>query len=170
MATNLDATITSTMTRKALGITLIAGTVLALGVATAQFDNLQIEDAPEPQPQQQPQQKKLVRVCSLNNVQANQEFQRNVRLVQSQRQQAIQLNSQIENASSPEEKQQFQQQLDTLMAKLNENNQKMVKTYGFSLTRNYTVVVETAHVYMFVSDAEAVRYQAKQNPQQNTQN
>ncbi len=158
------------MTRKAFGITLITGTVLALGVATAQFDNLQIEDAPEPQAEQKAQQKKLVRVCSLNNVQANQEFQRNVRLVQSQRQQAIQLNNQIENASSPEEKKQFQQQLDSIMAKLNENNQKMIKTYGFSLTRNYTVVVETAHVYMFVSDKEAVRYQAKQNPQQNTQN
>ena len=160
------------MTRKALGISLIAGTLLAFGVATAQFDNLQIEDAPEPpapKPQQETQQKKLVRVCSLNNVQANQEFQRNVRLVQSQRRQAIQLNSQIENASSPEEKQQFQQQLDTLMAKLNQNNQKMIKTYGFSLTRNYTVVVETAHVYMFVSDQEAVRYQAKQNQKQNAQ-
>ena len=48
------------------------------------------------------------------------------------------------------------------MAKLNENNQKMVKTYGFSLTRNYTMIVETSHIYMFVSEAEATRIEESQ--------
>ena len=33
----------------------------------------------------------------------------------------------------------------------------MRKAYGFSLDRNYTLVVETAHVYMFVTDEEATK-------------
>ena len=33
----------------------------------------------------------------------------------------------------------------------------MRKTYGFSIDRNYTVVIETAHVYMFVTEEEAAQ-------------
>jgi hypothetical protein len=36
----------------------------------------------------------------------------------------------------------------------------MRKTYGFSIDRNYTVVIETAHVYMFVTDEEAAKIEA----------
>ena len=48
------------------------------------------------------------------------------------------------------------------MAKLNENNQLMIKTYGFSLERNYTIVPEVSHVYMFVTDEEAAKYEKEQ--------
>jgi hypothetical protein len=43
------------------------------------------------------------------------------------------------------------------MTKLNENNALMRKTYGFSLDRNYSVVIEKAHVYMFVTEEEAAQ-------------
>ena len=36
----------------------------------------------------------------------------------------------------------------------------MKKTYGFSIERNYTLVIETAHVYMFVTDEEATKIEA----------
>lgn len=150
------------MKKKTLGTVITIG-IVATAIAVAQLDNLQIdENAPQPAPEQQ----KLIRVCTLNNIQANQEFQRNVRILQAQRQRAVELNNAIEGATSSTEKAELQQELDELIAKLNENNQKMVQTYGFSLTRNYTMVVETAHIYMFVSDEEAARYEEAQQESQ----
>ena len=140
----------------------LASALAATGVI-AQYENLRIEEAdsapaalpPAAAPNEQQQ---FVQVCSLNTAQANQQFQRNVQIMQAQRQQAVQLQNQINTATAEDQK----QQLNAVMAKLNENNQLMVKTYGFSLTRNYTRVVETAHVYMYVSPEEAARYQAAQ--------
>ena len=143
-------------TRK-LGISVITVSVLALAVATAQLDNLRIEDSEPAQPAPQ----KLIRVSSLNTVQANQEFDRNVRLLQAQRERAVQLANAIETAQTDEAKSGLQQELDALMEKLNENNKKMVQAYGFSLTRNYTRVIETSHIYMFVTDEEAARYEER---------
>jgi hypothetical protein len=60
----------------------------------------------------------------------------------------------------------LKEQLDALLAKLNENNDKMRQAYGFSLDRTYTVVVETAHVYMFVTDEEAARIAAAEKAEQ----
>jgi hypothetical protein len=39
----------------------------------------------------------------------------------------------------------------------------MVKTYGFSLGRNYRLVVEKAYVYMAVSDEEAEKISQTQH-------
>ena len=36
----------------------------------------------------------------------------------------------------------------------------MQKAYGFSLSRNYTMEIETAHIYMQVTDEEAARVDA----------
>ena len=155
------------------GLIALAALVFALNLATAQYDNLRIADVPAPSPEEgietapatpSPggEQQQFVQVCSLNTTQANQEFQRNVQILQAQRQQAVQLQNQINTATAEDQKQQLQEQLNALMTKLNENNQLMVKTYGFSLTRNYTRVVETAHVYMYVSPEEAARYEAAQ--------
>jgi hypothetical protein len=52
--------------------------------------------------------------------------------------------------------------LDELFAKLNEDNQKMIQAYGFSLDRSYTVAVEKADVYMLVSDEEAAKFEQAQ--------
>ncbi len=112
------------------------------------------------------QQQKIIRVSTLNSIQANQEFQRNVQIMQNQRQQVIDLNEKLKGTNNANEKAQIQKDLDETLKKLNENNQIMFKTYGFSLTRNYTLVVEKAHVYMFVSDEEAKKFeeaQAKEN-------
>lgn len=114
--------------------------------------------APAAQPAAEaPKSQKLVRVSTLNTVEANREFQANVQLVQVQRQAAVELNAALEKETDAAKKKDLKSQLDALMAKLNENNNKMRQTYGFSLDRNYTVVIEKAHVYMFVSDEEAAR-------------
>ena len=97
----------------------------------------------------------LVRIASLNTIDSNEEFQKNVQLVQQQRSLAAQLVSKIEMSESDKEKADLQAQLDLLQKKLNENNQLMFKTYGFSLNRNYVLTVEKSHIHMWVTEEEA---------------
>lgn len=97
----------------------------------------------------------LVKVASLNTIDANKEFQRNVQLVQQQRGLAAELLNKIENVQDEQEHKKLQGELDTLQQKLNENNQLMFKTYGFSLNRNYVLTVEKSHIHMWVTEEEA---------------
>lgn len=107
-----------------------------------------------------------MKVATLPTVQANREFQANVQLVQAQRQAAVELNSKWEQEKDPARKKEIKTQLDALMAKLNENNQGMMKNYGFSLTRNYTMEIEVSHIYMFVSEEEAAQIEKAQKEQE----
>lgn len=104
-----------------------------------------------------PKQQKLLKVATLGTVEQNREFQNNVQLLQAQRQAVIDLGTQHDKETDAKKKKDLKTQLDALLAKLNDNNQKMIKAYGFSLERNYTLVIETAHVYMLVSDEEAAK-------------
>ncbi len=106
----------------------------------------------------QDQQQKIIKVCSLNSIEANQEFQRNVQLLRAQRQKVIELKAEIDITKKKRDKKKIQKELDGLLLKLNENNQTMFKTYGFSLTRNYTQIIEQSHVYMLVPDTEADKF------------
>ncbi len=110
-------------------------------------------DVPSAQPGQE--QRKLIKVASLNTIEANREFQANLRLVQQQRALAVQVTTQIEEQKDEQEKARLQAQLDALIAKLNANNRLMIKNYGFSLNRNYVLTVEKSHVYLFLSEDEA---------------
>ncbi len=107
-------------------------------------------------------QQKLLKVCTLNTAQANQEFQANVQLVQAQRKLAIDTNTALEKETDAKKKKKLKADLDALLVKLNENNQKMIKTYGFSLERSYTVSIEKADVYMLVTDEEAAQIEKAQ--------
>jgi hypothetical protein len=113
-----------------------------------------------PAPAPAEKQQKLIRISTLNTIEANREFQANVQLLQAQRQALIELNAAYEKEIKPNKKKELKQQVDALLARLNENNDKMRKAYGFSLDRNYTLVVETAHVYMFVTEEEAAKVAA----------
>jgi thioesterase domain-containing protein len=97
----------------------------------------------------------LVKVASLNTIDANKEFQKNVQLVQQQRALAAEVLSKLEASESKDEKVQLKAQFDSLQKKLNENNQLMFKTYGFSLNRNYVLTVEKSHIHMWVNKEEA---------------
>ncbi len=101
------------------------------------------------------QQQQLVRVATLNSVQANAEFQRNVQIMQAQRQRLVELTKELEAAKSSSEKQRIQAEIDAATKKINEDNQKMFQAYGFTLNRNYTMVVEKSYIYMFVTPEEA---------------
>lgn len=132
-------------------------TVAAGLVAAAQLSGAEAASKSSAAPAADTKQQKLVRVSTLNTVEANREFQTNVQLLQSQRQAAIEINAAHEKETDPAKKKELKSRLDAVIARLNENNDKMRKTYGFSIDRNYTVVIETAHVYMFVTDEEAAK-------------
>ncbi|MBU61617.1 MAG: hypothetical protein CMI26_03845 [Opitutae bacterium] len=109
-----------------------------------------------------PQQKlELVKVASLNTIESNQEFQKNVQLVQQQRTLAVQLLSKLQNEQDEQKHAELKKQLADLQAKLNENNQLMFKTYGFTLNRNYVLTVEKAHVHMWVTAEEAAAIKSR---------
>ena len=117
--------------------------------------------------QESPKQNlKLVRVASLNTIEANKEFQKNVQLVQQQRALAVQILSKMQSTQDKDEHDVLKKQLDSLQKKLNENNDLMFKTYGFSLNRNYVLTVEKAHVHMWVTEEEAKAIEAKSKEKQ----
>ncbi|MDG1139307.1 MAG: hypothetical protein P8N49_07280 [Opitutales bacterium] len=97
----------------------------------------------------------LVKVASLNTIDANKEFQKNVQLVQQQRALAAQVVAKLNETKDKKEIKKLESQLDALQQKLNENNQLMFKTYGFSLNRNYVLTVEKSHIFMWVNEEEA---------------
>jgi hypothetical protein len=102
---------------------------------------------------------KLVKIATLNTVKDNQEFQANVQLVQAQRKRAVELNAAIEKEKDATKKKAMQKELDELMAKLNQNNDIMIKTYGFSLTRDYTLEIEKSNIYLHATEEEAARFE-----------
>ncbi len=105
---------------------------------------------------------KLVKVTTLSTVEANREFQNNVQLLQAQRQSAIEMSAAMDKEKDAKKKAELKTQLDGLMVKLNENNDKMQKAYGFSLTRNYSMEVVSSNIYMFVTDEEAAAIEKAQ--------
>jgi hypothetical protein len=109
-----------------------------------------------------PKQQKLLKVCSITTAQGFQEFQANVQVMQNQRQLVIETNNAYEKETNAAKKKELKTKLDGLLAKLNDDNQKMIKTYGFSLERTYTVAVEKADVYMVVSEEEAAKIEKAQ--------
>jgi uncharacterized FlaG/YvyC family protein len=138
--------------RLAVGASLlIAGAIIGHSAATP----------PTAAPAEKSQ--KLVRVSTLSSIDANREFQANVQVMQAQRQAAVEINAALEKEKDAKKKAELKKQLDALMTKLNENNDTMRKTYGFSLDRNYTLIIEKAHVYMLVTEEEAAKIEKAQN-------
>lgn len=110
---------------------------------------------------------KLVKIATLNTAKENQEFQANVQLVQAQRQKALELTTAVEKEKDATKKKALQKELDELMTKLNQNNEVMIKTYGFSLNRDYTLEIEKASIYLHATEEEAARMEkaAKEQPE-----
>ena len=104
-----------------------------------------------------PKAPKLVRVTTLNGAQAVQEFQANVQLVQAQRQGLLELTAAMDKETDAKKKKDLKTQIDAITAKLTANNAAMMKTYGFTLARNYTMEIETANIYLQVTDDEAAK-------------
>src|SRR4051794_36493747 len=125
------------MKRHTLTLLALCAAFLSAGYLLGQGQPKASKSSPTPAPATPaaPPQK-LIKVATMSTVQANRDFQANVQLVQAQKQAAIELNSKVDAEKDPAKKKELKSQFDALMAKLNENNQVMVKNYGFSLTRN----------------------------------
>lgn len=138
------------MKRNIVPLAALGAVVFAAGVACGQpKPNAPLVAPAKPQ--------RLLKVATITGAQVVREFQANVQLVQAQRNAAAELQAAMDKETDAQKKKELQTKLDALMAKLNENNATMVKTYGFSLARNYTMEIETANIYLEVTDEEAAK-------------
>lgn len=136
-------------------------TVAAIGAGYLIAQNKSAPAAAAPAPET-----KRIHVASLTTVEANREFQRNVQVMQAMRQSVMQLNAELQKTTDAAKKKELQAKIEEEMKRLNDNNAKMQQAYGFSLTRNYTLEVEKAHIYMHVTEEEAARFEAAQKAKQ----
>ena len=153
------------MNKTTIRVLLLSASMLSASLwaaETVSFPGSTATPAAAPAATPAPKQQKLLKVCSISTAQGFQEFQANVQVVQNQRQLVIEANTAYEKETNATKKKELKGKLDEMLAKLNENNQTMIKTYGFSLERSYTVSVEKADVYMLVTDEEAAKIEKAQ--------
>lgn len=131
-----------------LSLVLGAGVLFTAGHVLGQ--NKAAPAAPAPAAKQQ----RVVKIATLGTPELNREFQANVQFMQAQRQAATELNVAWDKEKDPKKKAELKVKLDQLLAQLNENNEKMIKAYGFSLNRNYTIEIVSSNIYTFVTDEE----------------
>src|SRR5438105_2559507 len=124
------------MTKKIFNLAAFGASLLAASAVLAQ------SAAPNAAPA--PKQQKMLKVCTLSTVQENQQFQTNVQIMQAERQVVIEANAAYDKETNAAKKKELKTKLDGLVAKLNDDNQKMFKTYGFSLDHAYTLAIEKA--------------------------
>ncbi|MCD8283867.1 MAG: hypothetical protein LUD39_03265 [Opitutae bacterium] len=93
---------------------------------------------------------KFIHVSTISTAAANEQFMRNVQLVQQQRQALVSLNRIL----SPEEKAAIATQLKNREENLNKNNAEMAKAYGFSLARDYVHQLVRTRVFLKLTEEE----------------
>lgn len=81
-------------------------------------------------------------------------FERNVNLVQAQRQNLIQIKAAIDQ-NTGEAKTKLEEQFKKDEETLRKNNEEMIKTYGFSLTRNFEVEILQGIFFVALTNEEA---------------
>ena len=145
------------MKRSLLRTLALGASLLTAGYVVGQ--NKPATPAPTPAPTKQ---QKLVLIATLNSADANREFQSNVAVLQAQRQLVLDLNAAVEKEKDAKKKQELKKELEQRLAQLNENNDKMQKSYGFSLARNYTMEIVTSNIYMAVTEEEAAKIEKEQ--------
>jgi len=147
------------MRKRLMNVVVLGMAVLLIAACGAAVANNK-KDKKEPEVVSESQQR-LVKVSTLSSVEANQEFQRNVQIMQAQRQRVMQLQAQYEQAQTDELKKSLKKELDAAIEKLNKDNKTMTETYGFSLNRNYVQVIEKSDIYMAVTKEEAEKIEAE---------
>ncbi len=102
----------------------------------------------------------LVKVATIDGVVANDEFTRNVQVVQAQRQEIVRLNEVLQKADAGPARDQAQAQLDAAVKKLEVDNQTMSKTYGYSIMRNYVRVPDVSQILVVLTEEEIAKQPA----------
>ncbi len=101
---------------------------------------------------------KYVHISTISTAAANEQFMRNVQLVQQQRQALVSLNRIL----SADEKAAIATQLKAREESLNKNNAEMAKAYGFSLVRDYVHQLVKTRVFLKLTEEEYAK--AKDDP------
>ena len=104
------------------------------------------------------QKVRLLHVAVLSNVEGNNEFKRNVGIMQRHQENIQALQRTIQTVEDEELKSKLNEELQKAVDRLNSDNKKMLEAYGFSLTRRYEQVVEKSHIYMYVTEDEAEEF------------
>ena len=99
--------------------------------------------------------KDLIKVATLGTIQSNQRFQNNVQIVKASYQKVVNLKAAIAAETDEVKKAELDKQLGVAVTNINKQNKKMVDAYGFSLRRDYVLVIERSHIYMRVTPEEA---------------
>lgn len=107
--------------------------------------------APPPTAQQQ---SALVKIASIEGREANEEFTRNVQVIQAQRQGLVKLTEEVKAAPEGKERDQLQARVDAALTKLESDNALMAKSYGYSVLRNYVQIPERSEVHLVLTDEE----------------
>lgn len=105
----------------------------------------------------------LYPVVTINTVEANQQFQSNVQIMQDFRQQIMNASKTIELETDETKKAEAQQQLEQALEKLNTNNTKMVELYGYSLERDYEYTIDISDLYLELSRKEISELEANKD-------
>ena len=92
------------------------------------------------------------RVCTLSSARANEEFTRNVGVMQAMRKAVLDAKNAGDSVRA-----------DELLKKLNDSNATMVKTYGYSLVRDYLRQISKTRVFVKLSDEEFAAAQKSAN-------
>jgi len=95
-------------------------------------------------------------IAIIPGVEENNNFRRNVQLVQTQRNQLIQMKQAAERATG-EQKTKLEEEAKKAEEVLVKNNEEMTKRYGFSLTRDYLMEVEESKLYTLVNEEEFLK-------------
>lgn len=94
-------------------------------------------------------------IATITSVAENDIFRQNVQLVQAQRQRLVQLKQAMDQAPAGDDKNKLEEEFKKSEKTLVDNNNEMVKRYGFSLMRNYLMEVEEAKLYTALTPEEA---------------
>lgn len=100
---------------------------------------------------------RLVRIARLETPGTNNEFTRNVEIMQARVRKVANLNQLLAAETEPAAREKIEIQIAELMQRINDDNKRMAESYGYSLTRRYVRNIEKATVLLVLSDKEVER-------------
>ena len=105
---------------------------------------------------------RLVQIAALNSPDANNEFTRNVQIMQARVREIANMNTLLAEEEDAAAKRAVENQIKELIRRVNEDNKKMADTYRYTLNRKYIRNIEQATVFIQLSDEDvaAVKKQA----------
>ena len=103
------------------------------------------------------QQTELLKLRPLEGKAVNDEFTYNVQVLQAQRTEIVKLNQATNAAPAGKGHDELQAKLDAALKRLETDNQTMMKTYGYSIYRNYVRTLEKSEVFIVLTPEEIAK-------------